>query len=687
MRMPAPTSTLVSVGDSADLPTMTSRVDPEGARRMMEMLVNLYADPRLAVVREYVSNAVDATRVAGATEPVRVATPTLIDPHLIVTDSGTGMSTAEVEATFLAFAASTKRNSNDLIGGLGVGAKSAWALTESFLIDTVKSGKRTLVRAARDLSHQVLAAGVDSDSPDGTTITVPVEVEGQVHDWARVVHEVATAHADGVVLVDGNPVASLEGGPTWIGPISCRQIGEEKGTVVVRSGGTLFASVPEIAKRVLGATKLVSCLIELSVGSFDHTPSRESVVATERTLAAVDAALAQYESAYTAMDQQLRELAEVDVVAAVSLRTEILGSVGTNDHFALGYRVQVPGGIGAWRCVLNRDRRLRWDRVGGRCESDDFRAIRGPGVMERTVVVTDVPPRRSLRSFARFLESAQPDARRVIPVPKGIDVVHLPITGPDDSCVSQTWDVGADTPGVQHYTFTQWCEKLAELRTTTVSTGGAYLCALVACDGANPGPVEMTAAEIDALGLPVWYDYGDRPRHLESGPASVAVFLGKRQAGPLTRAVPEAMTRSQWIERRFVTETSGWTQEELLAAALDVQTGGVGESLFSIAPRAIELIPTGQPKPELLMRIAALVDSTQNITPVQRAIMQTVWGSHSATALRTQVSELRSELVRTYPLLEHFRHYHSRSAPGPEYVEYVAHTPPRQLEQVDASAA
>ncbi|MEK5768675.1 hypothetical protein, partial [Acinetobacter schindleri] len=66
---------------------------------MMEMLVNLYADRRLAVVREYVSNAVDASRVAGSAEPVRVTTPTLVDPHLTVTDSGTGMSTDEVEAT------------------------------------------------------------------------------------------------------------------------------------------------------------------------------------------------------------------------------------------------------------------------------------------------------------------------------------------------------------------------------------------------------------------------------------------------------------------------------------------------------------------------------------------------------------------------------------------------------------
>ena len=118
MRPAAAPSTLVVTPQNSSLATMTSRVDPEGARRMMEMMINLYADQRLAVVREYISNAVDATRVAGRTDPVMVTTPTLLEPNFIVTDRGVGMSTAEVEATFLAFAASTKRDSNELVGGL-----------------------------------------------------------------------------------------------------------------------------------------------------------------------------------------------------------------------------------------------------------------------------------------------------------------------------------------------------------------------------------------------------------------------------------------------------------------------------------------------------------------------------------------------------------------------------------------
>ncbi|CPW71878.1 ATP-binding protein [Mycobacteroides abscessus] len=684
MRMPAPASSLVSVGDSADLPTMTSRVDPEGARRMMEMLVNLYADPRLALVREYVSNAVDATRVAGSTAPVRVTTPTLIDPHLVVTDSGTGMSTAEVEATFLAFAASTKRDSNDLIGGLGVGAKSAWALTESFLVDTVKAGKRTLVRAARDLSHQVLAAGVDSDSPDGTTITVPVEVEGQVQEWASVVRDVASAHADGAVLVDGKAVPSLEGGPTWIGPISCRQLGNEKGVVVVRSGGTLFASVPGVTKLVLETTKLASCVIELPVGSFDHTPSRESVVATGRTKAAITRALRQYKSAYAALDRRLAALAETDIVAAVTLRSETLGGVGTVDHFALGYRVEVPGDIGAWIRISKPGWRDRWDRVGGRCGSDGYGAVHGFEVMTRTVVVTNVPPRRSVRGFARFLDSEQPQATRVIPIRRGQDVVRLPVTGPCGVRTTQTWDVGPETPGVEHYSFAQWCEQLAT-QTRTVSAGG-YFCQLVARDGEKPEPMTLTAAEIGDLGLPVWYTYGDRPRHLADEPASVGVYLGKRKTGPLTRVVPQAIERGDWMERRFIAETAQWTPQEKLAVAFDITEGHSRTAIFHLAAAALGRMPADQDRPEVLTEAALFAGSLTQVSPAQRTVLHALSNCASAQRLIHEAKQRYRALVLAYPLLQHFGKYYANHSAA-VYLDYLIHTPPRLPEKTETAAA
>lgn len=679
MRIAETTSTLVST--AAKLPTMTSRVDPQGARRMMEMLVNLYADRRLALVREYVSNAVDATRVAGSAEPVAVTTPTLIEPNLVVTDQGTGMSLAEVEATFLAFAASSKRESNELVGGLGVGAKSAWTLAESFLVDTIKGGRRTTVRAARNLEHQVLVAGEPSDLPDGTTIVIPVEAAGHVEEWRRVVLEVAGAHDEGAVVVDGAPVVSLAGGASWIGPVSCRRLERgDRSAVVVRSGGTLFSSVPEITQRVLDSSGgLSGCVIELPIGSFDHTPSRESVIATERTLAAVDRALEQYRVAYDALAQQVAELAATDVAAAVSLRSATLGSVGGTAMLPIPFQIAVPAGAGAW-VMRHRSRRSRWERVES--DRDDiFEAVTARAEMSRTLVVTGVPVGRVLSRFATFLAAEHPTVRRVIAVPQGRTRVALNVFEGGTTVAEQVWEVGADTDGIAaHYTFEQWSAAIVARRATRGPVTG-YACMVIDRDGAAGRDATLSGAEIAALGLPVVYVPEARPYRALSGlPASVTVYLGTRKSGPLVAAVPHAISRSEWIEQRFADETAGWSQTELLAAAYTHPQWRGHKTEFDIAVAALAASTEDHPQRVLLGRIAALVQAAGKVTKAQTATVEALSGCTAARAQFETIGKLRTDLRRAYPLLAHLRGWDNADTHG-HYVAYVAHTPPQTAAQ------
>ena len=119
----APTSTSVISGEDGERKTMRSTVSSNGAARIASMVVNMYADPVSAVTREYIANAVDATTAAGTKSPVEVTVPTLMTPTLVVKDHGTGMDAETLENAFLAFAESTKGDTNDQVGGLGVGAK------------------------------------------------------------------------------------------------------------------------------------------------------------------------------------------------------------------------------------------------------------------------------------------------------------------------------------------------------------------------------------------------------------------------------------------------------------------------------------------------------------------------------------------------------------------------------------
>lgn len=672
MRIAEPVSTLVPTG--VELPTMTSRVDPEGARRMMEMLVNLYADRRLAVVREYVSNAVDASRAAGSQYPVEVTTPTLLDPNFVVTDRGTGMSLVEVEATFLAFAASSKRDSDDLIGGLGVGAKSAWALSESFLVDTVKDGRRTTVRAASNLEHQVMVAGEPSDLPNGTTIIVPVAVGQESEAWQRVVQEVATAHDPGTVVVDGKPVDSIGGGPEWIGPVACRRIlRSDRSTVVVRSGGTLFSSVPDITDRVLESTGLFACVVELPIGSFDHTPSRESIIATDRTRAAVDAAVAEFTVQFEKLAKRIAALAETDAGAATTLRADTLGSVGRTQMLPIPFRFGFPAGCQEWT-VGGSSGRNRWERTGSGRDAT-FEAVSATGELNSTLIVSDVPAGRVISRFAKFLAREHPRVRRVIALSAGQATVPLTVFGYGGGSTSQTWQIGPADVGV-HYTFERWCAVLAAGRCQRRTDSG-YECVVISADGALPTVETLTAVEVGARGLPVNYVEGDRPSMSASGgPASVTVYLGRRKSGPLLAEAPHAMGREEWAEARFKEATVQWSRTQALGAVY--ASHWPNRSEFDIATAALELVSPDEPRRELLAQCAQITAAANSSTDDHRATVKAWHDSASARALRSHIGSLHAELIRAYPLLRYTRY--SGEGDG-HYVNYVAFTPPAYVAQ------
>ena len=61
-------------------------------------LIRMYANPRLAALREYTSNARDAHKAAGYTGAVEVTLPSALHPFLTIKDHGIGLSREEIEA-------------------------------------------------------------------------------------------------------------------------------------------------------------------------------------------------------------------------------------------------------------------------------------------------------------------------------------------------------------------------------------------------------------------------------------------------------------------------------------------------------------------------------------------------------------------------------------------------------------
>lgn len=144
---------------------------------MMEILSKrLYNNPELAVCRELVCNAIDAHAAVGNKQPVEVTMPNYLnDGRFVVKDYGTGLSEEDVMNLYTTYGASTKQNSNDFIGCLGIGSKSPFAVTDEFSVLSRYKGIATTYHCYKQKGLPVCTklSQVATDEHDGMTITVP----------------------------------------------------------------------------------------------------------------------------------------------------------------------------------------------------------------------------------------------------------------------------------------------------------------------------------------------------------------------------------------------------------------------------------------------------------------------------------------------------------------------------------
>lgn len=159
--------------------TINTRIDDSAQDMAVEALANVYSpDYRMtAVIREYVSNAIDANREAGVGEPVTLdisTFPRTQRERITVTDQGSGMDRETLERVYVHISLSGKRDSESAIGGFGIGAKSAHSLGGTLMVESDTGDVAHRLIAARDtvtggISNEIVE--IPSTRP-GTRVTV-----------------------------------------------------------------------------------------------------------------------------------------------------------------------------------------------------------------------------------------------------------------------------------------------------------------------------------------------------------------------------------------------------------------------------------------------------------------------------------------------------------------------------------
>ena len=139
----------------------------------------LYADKIKAVIRELSTNAYDAHVDAGCPEqPFTIHLPNRFEPNFSIRDYGTGLSHDDCMNLYTTYFGSNKTDSNDAVGCLGLGSKSPFAYTDSFVVTSYFNGKKRVYNSYKNEHDEpvfALLSEDDTDEPNGLEVTFSVE--------------------------------------------------------------------------------------------------------------------------------------------------------------------------------------------------------------------------------------------------------------------------------------------------------------------------------------------------------------------------------------------------------------------------------------------------------------------------------------------------------------------------------
>jgi len=139
----------------------------------------LYSDKVTAIIRELSCNAYDA-HIAGKRldKPFLVQLPNRLVPTFMLRDYGIGLSHNDVINVYTTYFQSTKTESNDYVGCLGLGSKSPFSYVDNFSIISYFNGEKRVYNAFINEEETPTIALLDTsktDEENGLEISFPVQ--------------------------------------------------------------------------------------------------------------------------------------------------------------------------------------------------------------------------------------------------------------------------------------------------------------------------------------------------------------------------------------------------------------------------------------------------------------------------------------------------------------------------------
>ena len=256
---------------------------------------SLYQNKPWAVVREIIANAVDEHKKHCPDKAILITAPTTADPYFRVRDFALGLPKDNVFSVFFQLGETSKDQSNDDIGGFGIGANSPLAYASIFYVTSYYGGKATTFCANVDGQVSTAHSMVAEDSFEtGIEVAVPVEPR----DFS-----IFANHIKHFLRFSSFSNFEIVGGEIYAKPIAKRFECKDGFVSLDRFGSSYDSENEDIVARVAGVTyslgkcsitspfKSSTLCLEIPNGEVQIHESRERLEMDKRTVLRIQEAI------------------------------------------------------------------------------------------------------------------------------------------------------------------------------------------------------------------------------------------------------------------------------------------------------------------------------------------------------------------------------------------------------------
>ena len=278
-----------------DFKSHKAEIDAEDLSWILQILsTNLYSDPIGSLIREYSSNAWDANVEAGNKDkPIEVGLQTSKDQgtYWYVTDLGPGLSPERIDGVYRKFGKSTKRDSNEAIGMMGLGKFSGLSYSNEIYITTRVDGREYeyLMHKSEGAPQIDLLIDKPTDKPNGTTIKVFLSNGyGDKREFKNKILE-QLAYFENVYyniddMPDLNQKIKLVKGKTFT------YSNQESRDLRIKLGPVTYPIDANVIKSVNSSFFYLyrGLALNFEIGELAITPNRESILYNKKTIEVVE---------------------------------------------------------------------------------------------------------------------------------------------------------------------------------------------------------------------------------------------------------------------------------------------------------------------------------------------------------------------------------------------------------------